>query len=735
MLVTLDGDRALRVSGDPDHEFTAGFLCHKMARYTELVYHPERLRHPLRRVGPKGSGQFERISWDAALDEIARRFRDISAGPHGPQAILPYSYCGTMGKLQSSSLDRRFFHRLGASKLDRTICATAGAAGYSYTIGNRTGMAPEGFRESRLIINWGSNTAVTNSHLWAIMVESRKHGAKIITIDPYRCRTAERSHWHIAPKVGTDAALALGMMHVIFRDRLADEDYLTRLTLGHEELRGRALRDYGPDRVAKITGLDVTTIERLAHEYATTQPSAIRVNYGLQRHRGGGMAVRTIACLPAVVGAWRHFGGGVLLSTSSMYPLNTLALERPDLSPPDTRTINMSQLADALLTSPRWGEGSGVRGGPSVSSRNARASSCEAPAPLTPALSPGGEKETLPIKALFVYNSNPAAIAPDHARVRCGLLRDDLFVVVHDLFQTDTADYADIVLPATSQLEHFDLHTSYGHHWIQVNQPAIAPLAESRCNTWVFRQLAARLEFEPDLFQVSDVVLAREALWETSPPDSVPAAVRGITLDRLIADGPQRLRLPERFTPFGEGNFPTPSGKCEFLCKRLSAAGLDPLPTYIPPAESSDADPELASRFPLQLLSPPSPHFLNSTFVNVDSLRNAAKHPELEIHPTDAAARGIRHGDTVRVFNSRGHFTAVAVVGDTVRRDVVVAPSIWWNKFTDGGANANATTSSRLTDMGGGATFFDNLVEVSPLASEGGEGPGVRGEGRGGERL
>lgn len=700
MLVTLDGDRAVRVGGDPDHEFTAGFLCHKMARYTELVYHPDRLLHPLSRVGPKGSGKFERISWDVALDEIARRFRDIAAGPHGPQAILPYSYCGTMGKLQSSSLDRRFFHRLGASKLDRTICATAGAAGYSYTIGNRTGMAPEGFRESRLIINWGSNTAVTNSHLWAIMVEARKQGAKIVTIDPYRCRTAERSDWHIAPRVGTDAALALGLMHVIFRDRLADEDYLARFTLGHEELRERALREYGPDRVSKITGLDVAVIERLAHEYATTQPSAIRVNYGLQRHRGGGMAVRTITCLPAVVGAWRHFGGGVLLSTSSMYPLNTPGLERPDLSPPGTRTINMSQLADALDFSPPYEGGAG-----GVTS----------------------DRET-PVKALFVYNSNPAAIAPDHARVRRGLLRDDLFVVVHDLFQTDTADYADIVLPATSQLEHFDLHTSYGHHWIQVNQSAIAPLEEARCNTWVFRQLAARLEFEPKLFQLSDEDLAREALWETSPPDTVPAALRGITLDRLIADGPQRLRLPERFTPFADGNFPTPSGKCEFFCERLSAAGLDPLPTFIPPAESSDADPDLAAKFPLQLLSPPSPHFLNSTFVNVDSLRHAAKHPELEIHPTDAAPRGIRPGDGVRVFNSRGHFTAVAVVADTVRPGVVVAPSIWWNKFTSGGTNANATTSSRLTDMGGGATFFDNLVEVSPLTPEGGEGLRVRGE-------
>jgi anaerobic selenocysteine-containing dehydrogenase len=673
MLVTLEGDRAVALAGDRQHPFTRGFLCHKVSRYLERVYHPERLQFPLRRIGPKGSGQFTRISWDEALHLVAYRFRDVASSPDGPQAILPYSYCGTMGKIQGQSLDRRFFHRLGASKLDRTICATAGGAGYTYTIGARVGMAPEAFAESRYIINWGSNTAVTNMHLWVFMVAAQKRGAKIVTIDPYRCRTAARSDWHIMPRVGTDAALALGLMHVLFRDGLADGEYLDSYCVGHRELQERVRREFGLDRTARITGVPPGDIERLAHEYAKTKPAAIRVNYGLQRHHGGGMAVRTIACLPAIVGAWRDYAGGVLLTTSGLFPLNYVGLERPDLSPAGTRTVNMTQLAEALH----------------------------------------GELPGPPVKALYVYNSNPAAVAPDQKRVLAGLKRDDLFTVVHEQFHTDTVDYADIVLPATTQLEHFDLFTSYGHHWVQVNQPCIAPLAEARSNNHVFRELAARLEFEPELFQVSDEDLAREALWEKA--EGVPYALQGITLERLIAEGPQRLNLPARFAPFSEGRFPTPSGKCELFSQRMADDGFDPLPAYVPPAESPDSSPDLAAKYPLQLLTPPSPHFLNSTFVNVDSLRQAAHRPELEIHPDDAARRGIEQGDLVRVFNDRGTFEAAALVGPTVRPGVVVSPSIWWNKFTSDRVNSNVTTPTRLTDMGGGATFFDNLVEVAPV--------------------
>ncbi len=663
MLVDVEDGRAKNLRGNPEHPFTQGFLCHKVSRYLERVYHADRLRTPLRRIGPKGAGEFVAISWDEALDEITRRFEVIRQSADGPQAILPYSYAGTMGKIQGESLDRRFFHRLGASLLDRTICATAGGVGYVYTIGAKEGTTPEAFADSRYIINWGSNTAVTNSHLWVHMVAARKSGAKIVTIDPYRSRTAERSDWHLAPHVGTDAALALGLMHVLFRDNLIDQDYLERYCLGTELLRKRVAAEYSVPRVARITGLTEADIETLAHEYAATKPAAIRVNYGLQRHYGGGMAVRTIACLPALIGAWRDPAGGILLSTSSSFPLNNRRLQRPDLIPSGTRTINMVQLAEALH----------------------------------------GELPGPPVRALYVYNSNPAAVAPDQNRVLSGLRRDDLFTVVHEQFLTDTADYADIVLPATTQPEHFDLHTTYGHHYIQVNEPCIAPLAEAKSNTDVFRLLARRWNFEPELFEVSDEDLAREALW--GKDDHVPAALQGITLERLKRDGPLRLNFPEKYAPFAEGNFPTPSGQCEFFSQKMADAGLDPLPAYSPPADGDG--------YPLQLLSPPSPHFLNSSFVNVDSLRHGAGQPELEMHPDDAAPRGIQPGDSVRIHNERGEFEAVAAVGPTVRPGVVVAPGIWWHKLTGGRGNANLTTSTRLSDFGGGATFFDNRVEVT----------------------
>jgi anaerobic selenocysteine-containing dehydrogenase len=677
MHVVVENGRAVAVRGDREHAYTRGFLCHKVAHYEERVYHPERVLYPQRRVGPKGAGRFERITWDEALNQIAQRFRDIAAGPEGPQAILPYSYAGTYGKIQGSSLDRRFFHRLGASLLDRTICATAGGAGYTYTIGGRVGLTPEAFEASRYIINWGSNTAVTNSHLWATMVAARKQGARLVCIDPYRSRTAERCDWHLAPRPGTDAALALGMMHVLFRDGLADREYIERYCLGGAELEARVRDEYPLDKVARITGLAAGEIEQLAHEFGSTRPAAIRVNYGMQRHAGGGMAMRTITCLPAVNGAWREFGGGIMLSTSGMYPFDVAGLERPDLSPPGTRIVNMTSLAEALH----------------------------------------GEIAGPPIRAMYVYNSNPAAVCPDQKRVLAGLKRDDLFLVVHEQFQTDTADYADLLLPATMQLEHFDLHGSFGHVDVQVNLPAIAPLGEAIPNTQVFRELAARLGFEPDVFQVTDEELARVALREEQPDR--PAVLEGITVDALIEKGPLRLRFPEKYTPFAAGGYPTPSGKCEFYCERLARAGFDPLPTYTPPAEGPDSAPELAARYPLQMVSPPSPNFLNSTFVNMAALRNGARQPEVELHPDDAADREIADGDRVRVFNDRGAFEAVArtdISGTpSVRPGVVMSPGIWWAKYAPDGVNVNATTSSRLTDFGGGATFFDNLVEVEKI--------------------
>ncbi len=697
MVVTVDAStgRAVDLRGDKEHPFTRGFLCQKVNNYLERVYHPDRLLFPLKRVGRKGEGKFARISWEEAVGTIATKFKEIAASADGPQAILPYSYAGTMGKLMYASLDRRFFHRLGASLLDRTICATAGAVGCDVTLGTRAMIDPEAAVHARYIVNWGSNTSVTNIHFWRVEHEARKRGAKIITIDPYKSPTAAKSDWWIPVRPGTDAALALGVMHIIFREGWQDDDYLTNHCVGAKELRARALAEYPPEKVAYITGLSVEEIERFAREYARSQelfggPALIRLNYGLQRHGGGGMAVRTVVCLPALTGDWRYPGAGALLSTSKAYPFDDHYLTRPDLIPKGTRTINMVHLAEALH----------------------------------------GELPGPPVRALFVNNSNPAAVNPDQSRVLSGLAREDLFTVVHDQFQTDTADFADIVLPATTQLEHFDIHSSYGHLYVQANNPAIAPLGESKPNTEVFRLLAKAMAFEDELFAETDEQLARRSLREGEAPaepnalarrslregeaPAEPNALAGITLDATKA-GPVRLNLPKDWAPFATGEFPTPSGKCELFSAREARAGRDPLPHYVPPHEDPQTRPDLAAKYPLQLLTPPATPFLNSTFVNVDTLRKAAGERTLEIHPADATARGIADGQTVSVFNARGRFRAKAVVAETVKPGVVVTLGLWWRKFTDDGANCNATTSTATTDMGGGATFFDNLVEVSAL--------------------
>ena len=667
MLVTVEDGRAVRVAGDPDHPFTRGVLCTKVANYEQRTHSPERIRTPLRRTGAKGEGRFAPVGWDQALDEIAARFRTLAGSAEGAQTILPYSYCGTMGLVQSQSMDRRFFHRLGASLLDRTICAAAGAAGYRATVGASIGTDPQLFPEARLILLWGTNTITSNVHLWPLILEAKHSGARLIAIDPRRTRTADQCDEHIAPLPGTDGALALGLMHVIFAEGLEDRDYLEQYTLGADELRRRA-REYPPERVAEICGIEAKTVVRLARLYAETRPAVIRINYGLQRHAGGGMAVRAISCLPAVVGAWRDPAGGILLSTSGTFPLDYHALERPDLLPaPRPRTLNMSLLGD-LLT----------------------------------------ETSDPPVRALYVYNSNPAAVAPEQARVLAGLRREDLFTVVHEQFMTDTCDYADLILPATTQLEHFDLHKAYGHFYLVINEPAIAPLHEARSNTEVFRQLAARLNFTDECFQDTDEEIARQAISTDHP------ALQGITLELLRARGWMRLNLAERFAPFAEGNFPTPSGKCELYSESLQELGLPAVPDFIPPRESRRSAPELAKRYPLALISPAAHAFLNSSFANLPKHLRQEAHPFIEIHPRDAAARGITDGDPVRAFNERGSCELTAVVSTRAREGVVVSPSVWWNKLSPGRANINQLTSQGLTDMGGGATFYDALVEVEP---------------------
>jgi anaerobic selenocysteine-containing dehydrogenase len=664
MLVTVENGRAIAVRGAPDHPPTGGALCTKVGRYLERTYSDRRVLHPMKRVGRKGEGRFVRIGWDEALATIAARFGEIAASPDGPEAIVPYSYAGTMGLLQSSSMDRRFFHRLGASLLDRTICASAGKAGWVATIGAAIGTDVEQFANSRLILIWGSNAIASNLHFWTRAQEAKRRGAKLIAIDPYRSATAEKCHQHLAPRPGTDAALALALMHVLIADDLVDHDYVARYTTGFDALKSR-VAEFPPERAAAICGLEARQIVDLAREYGTTRPVAIRLNYGMQRHAGGGNAVRAVACLPALVGAWRDPAGGALLSSSGAYPVDTAALERPDLIRGEPRTVNMSAIGDALL------------------------------ALADP-----------PIRAIYVYNSNPVAVAPESAKVAAGFAREDLFCVVHEIFQTDTADYADILLPATTQLEQVDVHHSYGHLWVQANQPSIAPLGEAKPNTEVFRLLATAMGFAEPCFRDSDDDLARQAFRRD---DARSAHLDWETLKR---EGWQRLALPAIYAPFAQGGFPTPSGKCELFSAALAAAGHDPLPAFVPPRESVASNPALARRYPLALLSPPARNFLNSSFANLPTFVAEEGTPRLEIHPDDAAARGIATGDGVSVHNDRGCFAATARVTDRARPGVVVAPSIWWKKLSPDGHNANAVTSQALTDFGRAATFYDCLVEV-----------------------
>ncbi|HNC50660.1 MAG TPA: molybdopterin oxidoreductase family protein [Accumulibacter sp.] len=661
--VTVGDDRVVKVSGAADHPPTAGVLCTKVAYYPERIHHADRLLYPARRVGAKGPGaRFERISWDEALATIARRFQRIVASD-GAEAIVPYSYAGNSGLLGYGSMDRRFFHRLGASRLDRTICASAGALGYQATIGASVGLDPENVVDARLIILWGSNSVVSNLHFWRLVQEAKRRGARLIAIDPCRTVTADKCDQHIALLPGTDAALALGLMHVLIRDGLIDHDYIARHTLGFAALRERVLA-YPPARVAAICGIDEVEVEGLAHAYGDTRPVAIRVNYGINRTAGGGMAVRSVACLPALVGAWRDPAGGVLLSTSGNYPVATAALEQPELMPePMPRIVNMSRIGNDLL-----------RARPAI-------------------------------KALFVYNSNPVAVAPHSAEVVEGFAREDLFTVVHDLFQTDTADYADILLPATSHMEQLDVHKSYGHLYLQVNQPAIAPLGEALPNTELFRRLARQMGFSEACFSDSDEDLCRQAFDWSDP------RLAGLSWERLRADGHARLNLPRGAAPFAEGGFPTPSGKCEFHSSLLAQAGLDPLPNFIAPHEWRES--ELATEFPLALITPPARNFLNTSFANSARFLAQERSPALYLHPADAAARGIVDERRVRVFNRRGEFHARAVVTDRVRPGVAMSTSIWWRKLSPDGRNCNEVTSQALTDMGGGATFYDCLVEVA----------------------
>ena len=660
LLINVDGEKGRHLRGDPTHPITRGFLCGKVARYLEREYSADRLLYPQKRTGAKGAGKFERITWDEALDTIAGQLESIS-DEYGSESILPYSYAGTMGLLNGGGMDRRFFHRLGASRLDRTICSSAGGAGLVATLGFKYGTEPEQFRHSKLIIAWGANILGTNVHLWPFIVEARRNGARFYTIDPVRNRTGKLSDKHFSIFPGSDLALALGLMHVIIGENLHDADYLASYSEGFDALKELAAK-YPPERVEALTGIERADVVSLAREYATTRPAVIRLNYGTQRSERGGTAVRAIAALPALTGSWREIGGGLQLSTSQAFRLNKEGLEMPELqnvSPLrcEARLVNMSELGKALtsLSDP-------------------------------------------PVKALVVYNSNPAAIAPNQNLVLKGMRREDLFTVVLEQFQTDTADQADILLPVTTFLEHTDLYLAYGHYYLQLARPALPAPGETKSNVEIFRLLAERMGFDDPCFLDSEDDMIRTLL------DSEHPFVKGITLEQLDLERSVRLNVaPEGqpFLPFAQGGFGTPSGKCEFHAETLD---------YQPPTESRLGAEELRSKFPLEMISAKSHDSMNSTFGNQSWTHRQTS--TLFLNRADAEPRGIESGDRVRVFNGRGSCTLVASVDGEVRSGVVSAPSVRWNKLSPDGLNVNALTSDRLTDIGGGPTFYSCLVEV-----------------------
>ena len=693
VLITVEDGQATKIQGDPGHPVTRGFLCGKVAKYLDRVYSPDRVLYPMRRVAAKGlasgatnAGEgaratrtWQRITWDEALNEISLRFRSIIS-EFGSEAILPYSYGGTIAALNGGSMDRRFFNRLGASELERTICSAAGEAGLKSVLGIKLGTEPEQFVHSRYIIAWASNIHGNNVHLWPFIVEARRRGAKLVVIDPYRTRTAACADWHLPINMGTDGALALAMMHVIIGEGLHDADYVAKYTLGFEALREK-VKAYSPERVAPWTRIAAADIRKLALEYATVRPSVIRLNYGVQRSEGGGMATRAIAMLPCITGSWKELGGGLQMSTSGAFGLNEEAMRRPDLRPEGMnhrpRVVNMVELGKALNT-----------------------------------------LNNPPVKALFVYNSNPAAVCPNHNEVVRGLKRTDLFTVVHEQFFTDTTDYADIVLPATTFFEHKDLQGAYGHYHLQISEQAIAPLGECLSNVEVFRALAWRMGFTDECFGESVDQMIDGAL------DSPNPWLKGISRERLererqvrlnfTGQGPMSSGPSEPFRPFAEGNFRTSSGKAELYSEAVKALGLDPVAEFTPPAESRNGGQR--ATFPLELLARKADNFLNSTFSNQASVQEMEETNLLEMHSADALARGIADGETVRVYNRRGEILLKARVDGAVQPGVVSA-RLNWAKLGPGFRNINVLTSEKLTDLGNSATFYSVLVEVESTKS------------------
>lgn len=651
LLIHKKDGKIVGINGDPHHPVTKGSICNKVRHMTERIYDPKRLQYPLKRIGPKGEGKFEPISWEEATDTITSHWKELIA-THGAESILPYSFYGNMGRLNAEAMDMRFFHRLGASLLERTICASAGSEGYNYTMGSNYGVDPEDTIHAKLFIIWGINAVSTNMHQVVLAEKARKNGAYIVVIDVHKNQTGRWADWFIPILPGTDSALALGLMHILFAESMVDISFLQQYTVGYEELREHAIQ-YDPVSVSAITGVPVDDIYKLARLYGQTSPSFIRIGNGLQHHDNGGMCVRTISCLPALTGQWLVRGGGAIKGNSAYLAFNRQALQRPDLlQNKQTRTINMNVIGSALLE-------------------------------LDP-----------PVRSLYVYNSNPILVAPDGNKVRRGMAREDLFTVVHDLFLTETALYADLVLPATSSLENEDFYTSYWHHYIQIQQPVIEKFGESKSNVEVFRMLAKGMEYDESVFDDKEADMIRQAL--AFPQNTY---LEGINYDTLVEKQYIKAQIKSHFLD----RLTTPSGKIELYSKAMIEAGYPPLPTYTPLIEQGN--------YPFLFVPGPNHNFLNSTFANNTKQVNMEKPLRLYMNSSDASAAFIEDGDTVRIWNDRGECELIVSVEDTVLPGVVVTQGLWTD--LPGAKQAvNLLTPDRIADMGGGATFFSGRVDV-----------------------
>lgn len=667
-LVDVDDDgRAVALRGDPDHPFTRGALCSKLKRFPQRVYSDERILTPLRRSGPKGSGRFEPVSWEEAFGETVARLQQ-TLERSGPLAAMPCNFAGTIGLLNRYAGDQ-FFHRLGATGVDRQICGNVAYDATAATIGAGTHVLPEDIAHSRYILIWGNNTAATNLHLWSGPIrEARRNGARVVVIDPVRTATAAHADEHVRIRPATDAALALGMMHVIVRDELHDAEYVEKHTTGFDRLCER-LKEYTPDRVADITGVAATTVERLARDYATSGPSLVRMMVGLERYSNGGMNTRAIACLPSLIGAWRERGGGLCTFTVDLFfdAVDYGVVLPPDDAPPPARTVHLAQLGRALTD---------------------------------PAMAP-------PIEWMLVYNLNPVVTLPNQNLIIEGLKREDLFTVVHEQFMTDTARYADIILPAATQFEQWELMPSWGHTYVALNPPAIEPLGDAVSNTELFRQLSAALGFTEANLLSSDEDRIRQLLAKSH------AFSEGVTFERLLKDGWAPLNLPQDWRPYADGGYATPSGKTEFYSEALAARGLDPLPGYVPLPAADKVGEDL----PLRLVSAKTAHFLNSEYVNLPHRGTASHAPEVQMNPADAAARGVGDGDTVTMHNALGEVRVRARVSEDTAAGVVYMPFNWWASSTLNGSSANALTPDGLADLGFGSNAFDAQVEIRRAAA------------------